>query len=59
MNLFQNLNHLAYIDGGAGSMLLQMALAGLFASLYAIKGFLGRLKAVATLKSREDAKVPH
>jgi len=59
MNLIQNLNHLAYIDGGAGSMLLQMALAGLFASLYAIKGFWGRIKSVAMRQSQEDVKVPH
>ena len=56
MNLFQNLTHLAYIDGGAGSMLLQMALAGVFASLYAIKGFWGRIKAVASRQTREDVK---
>ncbi len=51
--------HLAYIDGGAGSMLLQMALAGVFASLYAIKGFWGRLKGMASRQNRNDVKAHH
>jgi|GEM_PF-6835779 len=55
-SLFQNLPHVAYIDGGSGSMILQVALAGVFASLYAIKGFWGRLKGLATRSNREDVK---
>jgi hypothetical protein len=39
----------AYIDGGSGSMLLQMVLAGVFASLYALKGFWFRLKSGVVL----------
>lgn len=42
--LFVHLCGPAYIDGGSGSMLLQMALAGVFASLYAMKGFWYKLR---------------
>lgn len=34
---------LAYVDGGAGSMLLQAVLAGAFATVYGLRGAIFRL----------------
>lgn len=40
------LEYLAYIDPGAGSLLVQAIVGGLLAGLYMIKLYWGKLKAV-------------
>ena len=52
----------AYIDAGTGSLILQVLLAGLFGSLFALKVFWRRVKGMSSrllmkLRSRETSQL--
>ncbi len=50
------LHTVAYIDGGSGSMLLQAALATVFAASFALKGVF--MKAFTAMKSLRHRQTP-
>ena len=46
---------MAYIDGGSGSMAIQMLLAGVFASMYGLKNVWTKIKLGALKKGHNSA----
>ena len=49
--------HLAYIDPGSGSMILQMVLGGIAAALVFLKVFWNRVLVFLRIRKPEDAEI--
>jgi len=56
--LHDTLTTVAYLDGGSGSMAIQMLLAGVFASVYGLKNVWLKFKMGSTKKADHRASDP-